>query len=301
MVGSAILRTLKEQGHTSFALATKKELNISDALALDHFLKAEKPDIVINAAAKVGGIYANKTYPADFIYHNLSSALTLTHACFEHKVKRYIFLGSSCIYPKYAPQPMTEECLLTSQLEPTNEAYAIAKIAGLKLCQYYRQQYGVLFHSVMPTNLYGPGDSYNLENAHVIPSLIRKIHQAKIDQKASVTLWGDGTPKREFLHVDDLAKSIITLIKNPTPPDWTNVGYGSDITIAALAECISNVIGYNGKILFDNSQPNGTPRKLLDITKIKSMGWEPKIDLKEGLTQTYQIFLKELTNGTARL
>lgn len=300
MVGSALLRTFKAHGYTRFALASRQDLDISNSLAVDTFLKKEKPDLVINAAAKVGGIYANNKYPAEFIYSNLSSALTLTHSAFQNGIKHYIFLGSSCIYPRNAPQPMSENCLLTGPLEETNEPYAIAKIAGLKLCQYYRKQYGVRFYSVMPTNLYGPGDNYHLQNAHVLPALIRKFHEAKINKQPCVTLWGDGTPKREFLHVDDLAAGILHLAKLENPPDWTNIGMGKDVTIHALATLVAKTVGYTGNILFDTTYPNGTPQKLLNIDLIKRTGWKPIIELADGIQKTYDSFLSELGSGTLR-
>lgn len=300
MVGSSLLRCLQKKGYTHFALADKQNLDISNSSALDAFLKKEKPDLIINAAAKVGGIYANKTYPADFIYSNLSSALSLTHSAYINGVRHYIFLGSSCIYPKNAPQPILENYLLNGQLEPTNEPYAIAKIAGLKLCEYYRKQYGVLFHSVMPTNLYGPNDNYNLQNAHVLPALIRKVHEAKINKLPSITLWGDGSVRREFLHVDDLAEAIVCLAQTPNPPDWVNIGSGTDLSILELVHLITNIIGYKGNIQFDSSKPNGTARKLLDTTLIKSLGWTFKISLEEGIQSTYASFLDELKAGSLR-
>ena len=300
MVGSALLRAFKAHGYTRFALATRKDLDISNSLAVDTFLRQEKPDLVINAAAKVGGIYANNNYPAEFIYSNLSSALTLTHSAFQNGIQHYIFLGSSCIYPRNAPQPISENCLLTGPLEETNEPYAIAKIAGLKMCQYYRKQYGVRFYSVMPTNLYGPGDNYHLQNAHVLPALIRKFYEAKINKQPCVTLWGDGTPKREFLHVDDLALGILHLVTLENPPDWTNIGMGKDVTIHELATLIANTVGYTGNILFDTTYPNGTPQKLLNIDLIKRTGWKPAIELADGIQKTYDSFLSELGSGTLR-
>lgn len=300
MVGSAIVRQMRDKGVKNLLLRTRDELNLCDNTAVDKFFKSQKPDTVIVAAAKVGGIHANNTYSADFIYENLAIALNTIHAAYKTGVSRLLFLGSSCIYPRKAPQPMPEESLLLSPLESTNEAYAIAKIASLKLCQYYRKQYGVLFHSVMPTNLYGPGDNYHLENSHVLPALIRRFHEAKEKGQPSVTIWGTGRARREFLHVDDLASGVLHLLHLDNPPDWINIGFGVDVTIIEVAQIIKKIVDYNGEINFDTSKPDGTPRKLLDSKRIFNTGWQPHISLEEGLKRTYQIFLKEQMTGTLR-
>ncbi len=300
MVGSAIVRQMRDKGVKNLLLRTRDELNLCDNTAVDKFFKSQKPDTVIVAAAKVGGIHANNTYSADFIYENLAIALNTIHAAYTTGVSRLLFLGSSCIYPRKAPQPMPEESLLLSPLESTNEAYAIAKIASLKLCQYYRKQYGVLFHSVMPTNLYGPGDNYHLENSHVLPALIRRFHEAKEKGQPSVTIWGTGRARREFLHVDDLASGVLHLLHLDNPPDWINIGFGVDVTIIEVAQIIKKIVDYNGEINFDTSKPDGTPRKLLDSKRIFNTGWQPHISLEEGLKRTYQIFLKEQMTGTLR-
>lgn len=301
LVGSALLRFLESKGHSHTIVASRKELNLENLEATQLFLEKTKPDVVINAAAKVGGILANHSYAGDFIYSNLASTLALTHAALRSGVKRYVFLGSSCIYPRLAPQPIPEDALLTSPLESTNEAYAIAKIAGLKLCQYYRKQYGVLFHSIMPTNLYGPKDNYNLETAHVLPALIRKFHEAKLHQLPSVSIWGDGSPKREFLYVDDLATAIFKLCTIDQPPDWVNIGSGKDLSIKELAQMIAHTVGFKGQLLFDPTKPSGTPRKLLDSTQMRNLGWEPSISLEEGIRCTYAEFEATYKDKTARL
>jgi GDP-L-fucose synthase len=301
MVGSALVRKAKELGGFNTITATRSELDLCNQTAVFDFLAREKPDTVIIAAAKVGGIHANSTYPAEFIYENLAIAANLVEGSRRAAVPRVLFLGSSCIYPKLAPQPMTEDCLLTSALEPTNEAYAIAKIAGLKLCQHYRAQHGLLYHSAMPTNLYGPGDNYHPENSHVIPALVRRFHEAKERGDDSVTIWGTGTPRREFLHVDDLASACFHLLTLDNPPDWVNCGTGTDLTILELAQLVAKTTGFTGEILTDPTKPDGTPRKLLDITKIKSTGWQPIITLEAGLAAAYQDFKSTLTTGHARL
>lgn len=265
-----------------------------DQSAVNEFFAEEKPEVVIFAAAKVGGIHANDTYPAEFIYENLMMAANAVHAAYQNGTRRFLFLGSTCIYPKMAPQPMPESCLLSGPLEPTNEAYAIAKIGGLKLCEYYRKQYGVLFHSAMPTNLYGPGDNYHPENSHVLPALIRRFHEAKISGAESVTIWGSGTPRREFLHVDDLAAALVHLIQLENPPDLVNVGTGSDISIQELAELVSEIVGFRGKITNDQTKPDGTPVKLTDCSQIHGTGWKAEIGLEAGIRQTYECFLSEL-------
>jgi GDP-L-fucose synthase len=301
MVGSALVRKAKKLGGFDTITATRSELDLCNQTAVFDFLAREKPDTVIIAAAKVGGIHANSTYPADFIYENLAIAANLVEGSRRAAVPRVLFLGSSCIYPKLAPQPMTEDCLLTSALEPTNEAYAIAKIAGLKLCQHYRAQHRLLYHSAMPTNLYGPGDNYHPENSHVIPALIRRFHEAKERGDSAVTIWGTGTPRREFLHVDDLASACFHLLGLDNPPDWVNCGTGTDLTILELAQLVAKTTGFTGKILTDPTKPDGTPRKLLDITKIKSTGWQPIITLEAGLAAAYQDFKSTLNTGNARL
>lgn len=300
MVGSAVVRKLKDLGYEEIETATRDELDLTDQTAVRRFFELEQPDAVIIGAAKVGGIGANNTYPAEFIYENLVIAAHQIHAAYEFGVKRLLFLGSSCIYPKHAPQPMPEDCLLTSELEPTNEPYAIAKIAGLKLCQYYRKQYGVMFHSLMPTNLYGPGDNYHLENSHVLPALIRKFHDAKEQEEPQVVMWGTGTPKREFLHVDDLADACVYIMNVDHPPDWVNVGSGDEVTIRELGETIKTAIGYEGEIVQDTTKPDGTPRKLLDVSTLNELGWKRKIDLPTGIKSTYQTFLEELEAGRLR-
>ncbi|MCX8497487.1 MAG: GDP-L-fucose synthase [Akkermansiaceae bacterium] len=301
MVGAALMREAEKLGGFEQITATRDQLDLCNQRAVFDFLAAEKPDIVIIAAAKVGGIHANSTYPADFIHENLSIASNLIEGSRKAGVERALFLGSSCIYPKMAPQPMTEDCLLTSQLEVTNEAYAIAKIAGLKLCQHYRAQHGLVYHSAMPTNLYGPGDNYHAENSHVIPAMIRRFHEAAERGDASVTIWGTGTPRREFLHVDDLAAACFHLLALSAPPDWVNVGVGDDVTIMELAQQVAKTTGFKGEILTDPSKPDGTPRKLLDISKIQASGWSPKVAFEVGLAAAYQDFKSSLTRGEARL
>jgi GDP-L-fucose synthase len=302
MVGAALVRRFSNEPGVTLALRSRRDgLDLTNPAAVDAFYAETRPDTVIVAAAKVGGIHANNTYPADFIYDNLVIALNCVHGAYRAGVRRVLFLGSSCIYPKHAPQPMPEDCLLTSALEPTNEAYAIAKIAGLKLCQHYRAQHGLLYHSAMPTNLYGPGDNYHPENSHVIPALIRRFHEAAQRCDASVTIWGTGTPRREFLHVDDLATACFHLLSLENPPDWVNVGTGEDLTILELARLVADTTGFTGEILTDPTKPDGTPRKLLDISKIKSSGWQPAVPFKQGLAAAYQDFKASLTAGEARL
>ncbi|MEO8617523.1 MAG: GDP-L-fucose synthase [Luteolibacter sp.] len=301
MVGSALMREAATLGDYQVITTTRDQLDLCNQSAVFDFLAQQKPEIVIIAAAKVGGIHANSTYPADFIYENLTIAANIIEGSRRADVARVLFLGSSCIYPKMAPQPMTEDCLLTSPLEGTNEAYAIAKIAGLKLCQHYRAQHGLTYHSAMPTNLYGPGDNYHPENSHVIPALIRRFHEAKENGAANVTIWGTGTPCREFLHVDDLAAACFHLLSLDSPPDWVNVGVGEDVTILQLASLVAETVGFKGAILTDPSKPDGTPRKLLDISLIKSTGWSPIVPFKDGLAAAYQDFLATLSTGVARL
>jgi len=301
MVGSALVREAETRGGFEILTAGRDTLDLKEQSAVFDFLAAEKPEIVVIAAAKVGGILANSTYPADFIYENLAIAANLIEGSRLAGVPRVLFLGSSCIYPKLAPQPMPEDCLLTSPLEVTNEAYAIAKIAGLKLCQHYRAQHGIVYHSAMPTNLYGPGDNYHPENSHVIPALIRRFHEAKTNAAPTVTIWGTGTPRREFLHVDDLAAACFHLLALENPPDWVNVGVGDDISIFDLAALIAETIGYTGEILTDPAKPDGTPRKLMDISTIRQTGWTPSIPFRDGLAEAYRDFLASSASGDARL
>ncbi|MDS7594755.1 GDP-L-fucose synthase [Agrobacterium tumefaciens] len=304
MVGSAIVRVLQRMGQANIVTRTHRELDLTVQADVRKFFETEKPDQVYLAAAKVGGIHANNTYPAEFIYENLMMEANVIDAAFRSGVKQLLFLGSSCIYPKLAPQPMSENALLTGELEPTNEPYAIAKIAGIKLCESYNRQYGrehgIDYRSVMPTNLYGPGDNYHPENSHVIPALIRRFHEAKIHQTPSVQIWGTGTPRREFLYVDDMAEASVhvmnldkeTYSQNTQPMlSHINVGYGQDVTIRELAEAIGQVTGYNGEIGFDTSKPDGTPRKLMLSTRLNNMGWEAKVSLLEGLAIAYDDFL----------
>jgi GDP-L-fucose synthase len=294
MVGSAMLRLLVSKGYTRLLTRTRQELDLCDSVAVDRFFEQEKPEVVIHCAAKVGGIHANRTYPAEFMYDNLAVAVNVIHSAWKHDTPRLLFLGSSCIYPREAPQPIPEDALLSGPLELTNEAYALAKIAGLKLCQHYRNQYGVCYHSAMPTNLYGPGDNYHPDHSHVIPGLIRRFHEAKIHNAASVTLWGTGTPRREFLHVEDLADGLYTLLREENPPDIVNIGSGEDLPIRDLATLIAQTVDFKGEITQDTSMPDGTPRKLLDISRIRKLGWTPKISLEEGLASTYQDFVTTL-------
>jgi GDP-L-fucose synthase len=300
MVGSALVRRLAAQPGVSLVLRTRRELDLKDAAAVAAFYAAERPDAVVVAAAKVGGIHANNTYPAEFLFDNLAIASAAIDGAYRAGVKRLLFLGSSCIYPKHAPQPMTEECLLTSPLEPTNEAYAIAKIAGLKLAQYYRKQYGVVFHSAMPTNLYGPGDNYHPANSHVLPALILRFHEAKLASAPEVVAWGTGSPMREFLHVDDLAEACAHLLALENPPDWVNVGTGTDVTIKELTEAVASVTGFAGRIHWDTTKPDGTPRKLMDVSRLAGLGWRAQIALRPGIERTYASFLGEQASGTLR-
>lgn len=300
MVGSAVCRRLAKEPNVRVITRTRQELDLCDETQVNQFFEEEKPATVIFAAAKVGGILANKMYPVEFLTDNLRQELATIHASYRYGVKRFLFLGSTCIYPRMAKQPILESELLASPLEPTNEAYALAKIAGLKLCQYFRQQYGVLFHSAMPTNLYGPGDNYHPDHSHVLPGLIRRIHEAKLAGDASVTIWGTGTPLREFLHVDDLANAILHLCELENPPDWVNVGTSLDHSILSLATLVAKTIGFTGAILTDPTRPDGTPRKLTDTTLLRSTGWAPKIELEDGIRDTYQCFLREFDSGHLR-
>jgi GDP-L-fucose synthase len=292
MVGSAIHRKLQEKGFHNFVFRTSKELDLRNQQAVSDFFQTEKPEYIFLAAAKVGGIIANNTYRADFLYENLAIQNNVIHSAYETGVKKLMFLGSSCIYPKLAPQPLKEEYLLSGFLEETNEPYAIAKIAGIKLCEAYRMQYGCDFISVMPTNLYGPNDNYDLKNSHVLPAMIRKFHEAKESKNESVTLWGTGSPMREFLHADDLAEACAYLMENYSEPQFINVGTGIDITIEELAETVSEIVGFEGRLVWDATKPDGTPRKLMDISKLHEQGWKHTIDLQEGISLTYQDFLK---------
>jgi len=301
MGGSALGRAAEAAGRHEVVTAGRELLDLCDQAATFDFLAQEQPDVVVIAAAKVGGIHANATYPADFIHDNLAIALHLVEGSRRAGVPRVLFLGSSCIYPKLAEQPMREDALLSGPLEVTNEAYAIAKIAGLKLCQHYRAQHGLLYHSAMPTNLYGPGDNYHPENSHVIPALIRRFHEAREAGAKSVTIWGSGTPRREFLHVDDLARGCFHLLGLADPPDWVNIGTGEDLTILELARLVAETVGFEGRIETDPSKPDGTPRKLMDISRIRATGWSPTIDLRDGLADAYRDFLATLETGAARL
>ncbi|MEM9544419.1 MAG: GDP-L-fucose synthase [Bacteroidota bacterium] len=287
MVGSSILRKLKKEGFSNFALRTSQELDLRNQADVQEFFETERPDYVFLAAAKVGGIHANNTYRGEFLYDNLMIQNNIIHFAHKYEVKKLMFLGSSCIYPKLAPQPLKEDYLLTGPLEPTNEPYAVAKIAGIKLCDAYRSQYGCNFISVMPTNLYGPNDNYDLENSHVLPALIRKFHEAKKTDKPNVVMWGTGSPKREFLHVDDLADACYFLMQGYEEEGPINIGTGHDISILELAQTIKDIVGYAGEIVNDLSKPDGTPRKLMNVEKLNSAGWKFKIGLKDGIKDVY--------------
>lgn len=291
LVGSSIARNLKVQKYKNLILKNRQELNLLDNEAVKDFFEKEKPEYIFLAAAKVGGILANKSYPADFIFQNLEIQNNIIHNAYITGVKKLLFLGSSCIYPKSCPQPIKEEYLLTGLLEETNEAYAIAKIAGIKMCQSYNKQYGTNFISVMPTNLYGPNDNFDLESSHVLPALIRKFHEAKISNRKEVVIWGTGAPKREFLHVDDLAEACVFLMSNYSSGEPINIGTGKDLSIKELAEMIGRVVDFGGDIVWDRSKPDGTPRKLLDVEKISNLGWRYKIELEDGIKDTYEWFL----------
>ena len=291
LVGSAVVRCLRKEGFSNLLLISIDDLNLINQADVDAWFGSEKPDYVFLVAARVGGILANNTYPASFIYDNLMIESNVIHAAWRSGVKKLLFTGSSCIYPRLAPQPIQEECLLTSELEPTNEWYAIAKIAGIKLCQAYRRQYGFNAVCAMPTNLYGPGDNFDLNSSHVLPALIRKFHEAKVAGAPQVTVWGSGAPKREFLHVDDLAGALTFLMRNYDEEAIINVGTGSDLTIREVADLIKEIVGYSGNVVFDRSMPDGTPRKLLDVSRIRSRGWSAAIPLREGIRSTYEWFL----------
>jgi GDP-L-fucose synthase len=294
LAGSAIHRRLVNGGFQNLIVRSHAELDLRDQQAVDRFFEEQRPEFVFLAAAKVGGILANSTYPAEFIYDNLAIQNNVIHAAWKHGTAKLQFLGSSCIYPKMAPQPMREVHLLTGPLEPTNQWYAIAKIAGIKMAQAYRQQYGFRAISLMPTNLYGPGDNFDLQSSHVLPAMIRKFHDAKLDASPQVVVWGTGTPRREFLHVDDLADAAVFLMQNYDDPEIVNVGTGADATIHELAEMIARVTGYKGEIVFDTSKPDGTPRKLLDVSKLTGLGWKASIDLETGIARTYEWYCESL-------
>ncbi|MFC0185045.1 GDP-L-fucose synthase [Pseudarcicella hirudinis] len=292
MVGSAILRKLQAEGFQNFILKTSKELDLRNQKAVEDFFQSEKPEYVFLAAAKVGGIVANNTYRADFLYENLAIQNNVIHSSYLTGVKKLMFLGSSCIYPKLAPQPLKEDYLLSGFLEPTNEPYAIAKIAGIKMCEAYRSQYNCDFISVMPTNLYGPNDNYDLQNSHVLPAMIRKFHEAKVNNSPSVNLWGTGSPMREFLHADDLAEACYYLMQNFSEAGFVNIGTGTDVTIKELAETVKKTVGFEGELVWDTTKPDGTPRKLMDVSKLHSYGWKHKIELGEGVGLAYHDFLE---------
>jgi GDP-L-fucose synthase len=318
LVGSEILRRLQTEGYLNLIVRSHQDLDLMRQAEVEAFFRTERPEFVFLAAAKVGGILANSTYPAEFIYQNLLVESNVIHSTYDAGVKKLLFLGSSCIYPRDCPQPMKEEYLLSGKLEPTNEPYAISKIAGIKMCQSYNRQYGTRFISVMPTNLYGPGDNFNLETSHVLPALIRKFHEAKIrdqrseirDQRSegrgktleggdSVTIWGTGAPRREFLHVEDLADACVFLMDHYEDSEIINIGVGKDISIIELADLIKDIVGFNGTIHYDRSKPDGTPRKLLDVSKLKALGWQPKISLRQGIEMTYRWYVKEGSRYTA--
>jgi GDP-L-fucose synthase len=299
MVGSAIVRALRGGGHERFVMRTHAELDLTDQRGVMELFASEKPDQVYIAAARVGGIHANNTYPAEFIYSNLMVQANVIHAAYTHGVRKLLFLGSSCIYPRVAPQPMSEDALLTGPLEPTNEPYAVAKIAGIKLCESYNRQYGTDYRSVMPTNLYGPGDNYHPENSHVVPAMLRRFHEAKLAGAPSVAVWGTGTPRREFLYVDDMAAACVRVMEmdsatwesNTHPMQrLLNVGYGCDVSIAELARAVAKAVGYEGRITFDANRPDGAPRKLIDSTRLHALGWQPRVGLEQGLATAYADF-----------
>ena len=295
MVGSAVWRALEAKGYSNLIGKTSKELDLRNQNEVNNFFKSEKPDFVFLAAAKVGGILANSTFRAEFLYENLMIQTNVIHASYTNKVSKLLFLGSSCIYPKMAKQPLTEEALLTGELEPTNEPYAIAKIAGIKMCEAYRDQYGVNFISAMPTNIYGPNDNYDLKTSHVLPALLRKFHEAKVSGDSEVQCWGTGSPMREFLHVDDLAAGCLHLMLTYDQREFVNIGTGTDLTIKELAETIASIVGFNGELVWDSTKPDGTPRKLMNVSRIHASGWNHEIGLKEGIKQVY----KEFTSNVA--
>ena len=291
MAGSAIKRNLESKGYTNIITRTHSELDLTNQQAVNNFFETERPEYVFLAAAKVGGILANSTYPAEFIYENIMIEANVIHAAYTYGVKKLLFLGSSCIYPRLAPQPLKEEYLLTGELEVTNEAYAVAKIAGIRMCKHYNQQYGTNYISIMPTNLYGPEDNYNLETSHVMAALIRKFHEAKVDNEPQVVVWGTGAPRREFMHVDDMADACVYLMENYDASDtgeFVNIGVGDDLTIRELAELIKDIVRYEGEIVYDTSKPDGTPQKLLDVSRMRGLGWDARISLRDGIGQAYE-------------
>ena len=300
MVGGAVVRRLVSLGCENIITRERSELDLANQAETRSFFADSKPDIVIMAAAKVGGIHENNTYPATFLYENLAVATNTIDSAFRAGTERFLFLGSSCIYPKLAPQPLRETSLLNGELEPTNEAYAVAKIAGLKLCEYYRKQYGVLFHSLMPTNLYGQGDNYHPGNSHLLPALIVRFHEARLANRESVTIWGTGTPRRELMNVDDLAEAITHVLNLGNPPDLINAGTGLDHSIMEIAEIVKRVVGFKGEIKTDPSKPDGTPRKLLDVSLLKKHGWSSGIPLEKGIADTYELYLQERESGNLR-
>ncbi|MFM0473442.1 GDP-L-fucose synthase family protein [Paraburkholderia strydomiana] len=297
MVGSALVRRLAAAGYTNVITRSRVELDLTDQAAVNRFFQAEKIDVVLLAAARVGGILANASRPGEFIYENLVIETNVIHAAYRAQVERLVFFGSSCIYPKQCPQPIREEYLLTSSLEPTNDAYAIAKIAGVKLCEAYNCEYNTQYVSLMPTNLYGPNDNYDLNSSHVLPALLRKAHEAKLNGADTLTVWGSGTPRREFLHVDDLAAATLFVLENNVTEGLFNVGVGEDLSIRELAECICKVVGFGGELVFDASKPDGTPRKLLDVSRLGKMGWRSTIGLEQGIASTYRDFVESYTGS----
>lgn len=296
MVGSAIVRCLKSKGYTNILTKSRSELNLTRQADVENFFKYEKPSVVVLAAAKVGGIYANSTYPADFIYENLAIEMNVIKAAYDNGVKKLLFLGSSCIYPRLAPQPMSEDVLLTGELEKTNEAYALAKISGLKMCEFFNRQYGTDYISCMPTNLYGKNDNYHKENSHVLPALIRRFHEAKLNGDSKVTVWGTGKVLREFLYVDDLADACVYLLNNYSGNETVNIGTGKEVSIKELAQTVKRVVGFEGELVFDTTKPDGTPRKLLNVSKLSSLGWTYKTELEDGIRKTYKDFLSNYEN-----
>jgi GDP-L-fucose synthase len=301
MVGSAVCRQLATHyPHIEVITRDRDQLDLRCDADVHRFFMDERPDVVLFAASRVGGIMANASYPVEFLADNVRMATATIQAAYASGVQRFLYLGSTCIYPKFATQPIREDALLTSALEPTNEAYALAKIVGLKLCQYYRRQYGVVYHSAMPTNLYGPGDNYHPEHSHVIPALIRRVHEAKVSKASEIVIWGTGTPRREFLYVEDLADALLHLLALQDPPDWVNVGYGTDVSILELAQSVARTVGFTGSISNDPTKPDGTPRKLTDTTLLRSTGWSPTVRLEEGLKRAYADFLQRLERGDLR-
>jgi len=298
MVGSALVRRLAAEGYPNLITRSRQELDLTDQAAVNRFFESEKIDVVLLAAARVGGILANATRPGEFIYENLVIETNVIHAAYRAKVERLVFFGSSCIYPKQCPQPICEEYLLSSPLEPTNDAYAIAKIAGVKLCDAYNREYKTQYVALMPTNLYGPNDNYDLNSSHVLPALLRKAHEAKLNGDASLTVWGSGTPRREFLHVDDLASATLFVLEHDVTAGLFNVGVGEDLSVRELAECICQVVGFDGELVFDASKPDGTPRKLLDVSRLAQMGWRATIGLEEGVASTYRDFVESHAGST---